>query len=376
MRKDRLTLLLILGLFALMGAKCHVPWDRESPEVRLPDRAGPATDTLRTYFDTATTPARMSALRIPEGTRFDEDQLTLNFPMAGGQTVFDVRARVRIVPPRSGNGADVEMQARVIAPNGVRSAWKHVDWATADLIDPQAEIIFLNDFNGVPSSGTWRLQLRDPVEDGDGRCLLRNATLRINYGEPPGLSNSVQQTVNIPVATGNYDLLPEVRGLREPADWGHFGIAATLINEFEFTQAFHVQGFTLSFSILANSGTDPSVNGHFILIAPSGGWVAGRLGSDPPATHNLGGGARLITYTFGASNQGLLGESFFFYGEPAQGTWRLCLFDTGVNYNNMYLWKDAVQTVLVPDPENPGELIESTEPVLDVPASLTLFGVN
>ena len=60
MRKDRLVLILLLSVFALMGADCRLIAEKDDHPVRLPDRAPAANPLLRTYFSTLTTPAGMS----------------------------------------------------------------------------------------------------------------------------------------------------------------------------------------------------------------------------------------------------------------------------------------------------------------------------
>jgi hypothetical protein len=357
MRKDRLVLILLLSVFALMGADCRLISEKEDREVRLPDRAPAANPLLRTYFSTITTPAGMSErdtssddeddwidVRIPEDKDLikKDGPLSLAFDMGGGATVNDVRCRLRIAPPKSGQGANCEVQCRIRAPNGVRSGWKDVDFATDTLIDPQVEVVFLNEFDGFTSDGAWLIELQDSVDDNDGRCLFRNATLRINLGEPTA-GGGANETATLALGSSAYTYIPEMVGSRDKGDWGDFGMQRPLRVPFVFANApFRVRSFALRISVLINQGVGADEDLYAIIVAPSGGWLSFRLTADLALETLDLGGPKLVTYDIAADSAAPFGESFFFRGEPSNGVWTLALWDTKVDSNIAYLSKDAV----------------------------------
>ena len=378
MHKDRLVLMLLLAAFALMGADCRLVAGDEDDQTKLPNRAAPANSLLRTYFDTMTTPAGMSVkdtrpsnkddhidYRIPEDKDLikKEGPCQLEFAMGGATTVTDVRCRLRIVPPVGVLGSQCEIQCRIRAPGGTRSGWKGVDFATDDLIDPQAEVVFLNEFDGLTTDGTWVIELIDALDDGDGRCVVRNSTLRINLGEPTA-AGAANETATLDIGSTAYTYIPELVGVRDKGDWGEFGLTERPLRaQFVFTAAaFRVRSFVLRFSVFINTGVSADEDLYALLVAPSGGWFSFRVTSTDELAAIDFDGPRLVTYEIAAISAGTLGESFFLRGEPSNGTWTLVLWDTNRDSNIMYLSKDAV---------DPGPV-----PVTNSPASLALAGVN
>jgi hypothetical protein len=373
MHKDRVILLLLVAMFGLASA-CDLPWESDDEEIRLPDRAAAATGLLRHYYDTRTFPRKMTPIKIPEGNSFDERQLTVEMPMGGNVVVDQVRVRLYIIPPPGYDGSQVvDLMTRVIAPDGTTSSWKMVDFlldisaGDADyFVDSAAEVIFLNDFKDtgspVMSDGLWRIQLRDPIDDGDGRCVFRNATLRINDALVPGIPNSGNQTSTLALNEGPYEeRLPFHRGIRSFGDIGTFGFNAPLRMDFEFTDTFQVHGYALTFTLRVRPDLDPEDEVYIAMITPSGGWVIGML-PDPVETDTLGGefADRYFTYVIAESAVSpYIDSSFRFLGEPSAGTWHILLWTVRKDNLGYYLSKDQVVAGLL---------------TLDQPATLNLQG--
>lgn len=365
MRKDRLVLLLLLTAFALLGADCRLISTDDDPKEKLPNRAAPASPLLRTYYDTLSTPSGMTAndkTWIPED-RDDlrkDGPLELKFDMGGGAVVTDVRLRLRVAGPLSGNGSSSEVQCRVRAPNGTRSGWKDVDFATEAAVDPQVEIVFLNEFDNLPTDGTWVVELQDSLDDGDGRCVFRNGTLRINLGEAAGLAGNQTETSTLGLGSPSYTYIPAMAGIRDLGDWGHFGFAdptGPLRASFVFTAApFFVRSFVLRLSVVMNTGVTGEDDLYAILVAPSGGWLAFRLAAVNEVESDAVSGGRIVTYAFAADSANMFGESFVLRGEPSAGTWTLALWDVKGDGNIAWLSKDGVDVGPVPVPNSPATL--------------------
>lgn len=189
MHKDKLALLLLLTVFALLGADCRAPWEDDDVKERpLPQRAFASSPLLRAYYDMRTFPEEMRELKIPEGDDFDDEHLTVQFDMGGSVSVTEVRTHLYLMPPKSADFNDCELVVRCVAPDGTASAWKPLDVQQAATWQPQVEVSFLYEFDGINSDGTWRVQIKDYLGDGDGRCLFRNGSLHINRGESAALA--------------------------------------------------------------------------------------------------------------------------------------------------------------------------------------------
>lgn len=344
MQKDRLILLLLLSVFMLVGAECQAPWEDDDEEKDpLPDRALASSPLLRAYYDMRTMPKKMRDLKIPEGDDFDDEHLSIEFQMGGGATVDDVRTHLYLMPPKGVSLDDVELICRCIHPDGTASAWKPVDAATASTFDPQMEVSFQFEFDGKISDGTWKIQIKDYLEDKDGRCVLRNASLHINRGEAAGLGGSPNETqvlaANDPAA--RYGPLPEEKGIREPFDPGHFGVDRMLLNEFTFTSSFFVQSITLSFGLYIQEENTADTDNIMMLVAPSGNWLAFAL-PDPLDTVDLDPDS-LDFYQINIGslpNVSLMNLN----GEPSAGTWSFYFVDTDKDSNIAILTDDRADT--------------------------------
>jgi len=352
MHKDRLVLVLLLAGFALMGAKCNAVGGGSDEEKNLPSRALAASPLLRTYYDTLSTPKGMTDIKIPE----DKDDLkkhgplVVKFDMGGSAVITDVRCRLRIAGPLGTEASKTELICRIQAPGGTLSPWKVVDWNDSDVFDPQVEVAFLNEFDGLVSDGTWEIQLQDALDDGDGRCVFRNGTLRLNLGETtPGGAANDSDTISLTAAV--FNTVPELFSQRDKADWGEFGMQAMLRIPFTMTNSFFVRGYALTFSLLVYEGNDPLSDVYWMLIAPSGTWVMYSLdGLVAEEFEDTANRRKVLTFVVGQSTASGLPEAFPFRGEPSAGTWTLCLMDHVIDNNVCFLSKDAAMTtVLVPD---------------------------
>lgn len=324
MRAPRLLLLgVVLGSVVMLSASCD---DNDEDERPLPQRAPAATPLLRTYYLTQTTPKDMRAIKIPEGDAFDKDELTLEFQMAGNELVTDVEVGVTVGGGR--NPVDYDLYMRLISPLGTASAWKPVDLATGDIYYPKQIVPFLYEFDGENSTGTWKVQLRDPIKDDDGRLLFRNATLRINDGEIStvrGLASNANETASRDATQGRYDVLPEVWTTQFTGDFGYFGVNAMLLNQFTFTQSFSVRSLTLSFSLLQREEAKDE-DMIFLVMSPSGNYSFYQLG-DSGLSVDVGVG-KLRSVSYGLPE---------FLGEPSQGTWTVALVDKKIDSNTFEL---------------------------------------
>ncbi|MBX3460411.1 MAG: hypothetical protein KF696_10695 [Planctomycetes bacterium] len=336
MKRDRLTLLALISTFLLVSA-CELPWENEKEKKRLPDRAPGANGLLRHYYDTLTFPSRMTAIKIPEGEKFDNGKIEFKFPMGNGEIVNDVRVRLYMLPPaevKSDNFPDV--QAKVIAPDGTSSKWTGVSFMTGSgtsiTIDLNAEVHWPTQFDGVSTDGTWKLQLRDPKRDEDGRCILRNATLRLNLGIPAGATFSTE-TSTVPLVDGPYtEKLPELNAPRVPFDLGHIGAGKPVRLSFQFTNSFTVTGLRFTWNIRSKLDADASQDMFFYIISPSGGWwcpsvteiAAASSFTDPSGTND----DKYSNFVLSMSQADVgHGDRFAFLGEPSAGTWTVLLFD-------------------------------------------------
>lgn len=342
MRKNRLVLLLLLGSFALMGAECSTfGGDDDDDDPPLPDRAIASSPLLRAYYDTRTFPKGMKELKIPEDKdMLDEDgPLTVEFGMGGTATITSVHTHLMLSPPKSGTFDNCELQCRCIAPNGTKSGWKVLDVELADEINLQAEVAFLFEFDGLISDGTWKIELKDAVDDNDGRCLFRNGSLHINQGmgTPGGAANETQ---TLSAAVGLYGTLPEKSGSRMMLDIGAFGINAMLRNDFTFTTSFYVTSLTLRVSFYVNEGAAAETDAMFVLVSPSGNWLAGGFPDDANEELEISSTLTLRTYTLGIGSL-TAGPLMNLNGEPSAGTWSLYLADGKTDGNTMAVTTDG-----------------------------------
>lgn len=335
MIKDRLILLALLtGILAV--AACDVPWDHEKEKKRLPDRAPAANPLLRHYYDTLTFPSKMTAIKIPEGDEFDDKEASMTFNMGGGEVVNDVRIRLYMLPPADESESHPDVRVKVIAPDGTASAWTEVSFVSgagdSAIVDLNAEVHFAVEFDGTSSDGEWEIQLRDPIEDEDGRCILRNATLRLNLGLPAG-STFGNESSPLPLVSGMYGTrLPEFVSPRVPFDLGHIGANKPLILPFTITNSFAVTGLTFSWTIRSNFAGDPTTEMFFYIISPSGGWWCPSVKEVPSAgsvtdpTSSTDDKQTRYIFSMNQSDTAI-GNSFPFLGEPSAGTWTVLLFD-------------------------------------------------
>ncbi|MCB9895515.1 MAG: hypothetical protein H6839_13790 [Planctomycetes bacterium] len=331
MRKDTLILLLVLTVFALMGADCRAPWEDDDVKDRpLPDRAFASSPLLRAYYDTRTIPEEMRDLKIPEGTDFDDDELTIQFQMGGSATVDEVRTHLYIMPPLGKEMNEVELICRCVAPDGTASAWKGVNlMLTAEAENLQAEVGFLFEFDGMISDGNWRIQLKDYLDDKDGRCVMRNASLHINRGEAAGLGGAPNENQTVSAAAGNYGLVPEATGKRFKMDIGWFGEKRMLRNDFTFTTSFFVQTAVLELSVYEPTDASGSTESWYVLVAPSGNWHIGLLTNDDiiETVSDISTGLDLLTFQFTIASTPT-GPLSNLNGEPSSGTWTVYMVDT------------------------------------------------
>jgi subtilisin-like proprotein convertase family protein len=326
MRTPRYLLLaVLLTSFALLGAQCGPDQPDDDP---LPKRAGAATPFMRTYYQTQTVPRSMQAVKIPEGTDFEDDELELTFSMGGNELVTDMDVGLTVGGEQEAKVYD--LYCRMVSPIGTKSAWKPVD-----LSYTKTHIPFSYEFDSENSSGKWKLQLRDPVKDNDGRLRFRNATLRINDGESStirGLANNATETITLTSTQMKLDVLREVTAGAFPADFCVFGVKKMLQNNFTFTTSFSVRSFQIDFSILIDKSANVGKDCLMLIMAPSGGYAFGALeawGSLPTAT-DLGSVA-LYQFSFAFANDIDLA------GEPSLGTWTLALIDTKTDLKTMEL---------------------------------------
>lgn len=338
MRTPRYLLLaVLLTSFALLGAECG---NNEPDEDPLPKRAGAATPFLRTYYQAQTFPKNMRAIKIPEGPEFEDDELTVKFGMGGNELVTDIDVGLTVTGDRDPTAYD--LYARLISPQGTVSAYKPVDIATGALIYKKVHIPFAYEFDNENSSGTWKLQLRDPIQDDDGRLRFRNATLRINDGESStirGLADNANESVTLTAAEARYDVLREVDGGLFPFDFGKFGTNAMLMNTFTFTQSFSVRSAGIQFAIKSRDSSVPAENLMVMIMSPSGNYSYGAAGSSSLEIEV--GSVTYSTYTLQLPDD--------LNGEPSLGTWTLALVDTKLDSNTMELSNIGVIVIMVPD---------------------------
>lgn len=345
MFKDRLILAVLLCAFVALAA-CDA-FDDDDEKTHFPDRAPSANNLLRHYYDSNTWPKNFTAIKIPEGDDFDDNELTIEMPMGGTDPVNDVRVRLYVVPPHTQTDNGVELECRVKAPGGTTSGWQRVDFQDLGedglgAVNAQAEVRFANEFefttSGETSGGLWRIQLRDPVEDNDGRALFRNATLRLNGGFTTGGS----ELQNADLGTNPYDKpLPVRKGKNYDADIAWIGVDRVMRVRFDFTSSFEVQGFNLEFTIRHNGSASPADDLRMCLISPSGGWFLPNKIPDPEATFvstTPGDDTTWVRYILTRSRATAgIGDSFIFLGEPAGGTWTLLLWEKEDDGNAIWL---------------------------------------
>jgi hypothetical protein len=345
MSKDTLILAFLLTGFACLGIGCDEPADNPGEGARMPDRADAANPLLRHWFDTNTFPREMGAWKIPEGDDFKDQEIELDFSMGGGEVVNEVRVRVFIVPPGIPSNSAPDVRMRVRAPDGTTSHWEEVAFVTGNggdgLVDHNAEVVFSNDFDGVISTGRWRVQLRDPVEDEDGRCLLRNATLRINGGLPAG-STTGSETAILPIAGGQYDRrMPEVVPPRSSGDFGYVGANKPVKLFYSFASLFNVRRIQFTFTIRV---TPPATAAdvRVCVTSPSGGWLLFELDDSGDSFTGITGDEwHTFTYDIDSAAPDL-GNRFFFLGEPSAGTWTIYLWDGNKDGGGIYVAPEQV----------------------------------
>lgn len=335
-KKDRLAIVLLLAAFALMGAECTPIHKKNTEEKRLPDRADiSASGLVRTYYNTATTPKEMTELKIPEGTKFDDNELTVNFDMGGGATVVtDVRARLLLAPPKSGDALAPEIQGRIISPTGLAGAWQGLPYSlSSSTYDPQVQIAYTSTFDGELTGGTWKIQLRDPIDDDDGRMLFRNGTLVLNRGTvstTPSLNS--QGTVTLDVNTTNWGILPETASPRSKADFGYVGIERASVFEFSIAGAAANGCTGLSYHMnieMTSAGSEEDLS--YVLMSPNGGWVSSDFPT-PAISFDLPNGNKLVEFDI-LVNAGTTswGSGFPLLGADTSGTWTLAVWDNKVD---------------------------------------------
>lgn len=366
MLKDRYIFALLLCACLALTA-CDLFDDDDDDEESFPDRAPSANNLLRHYYDSNTFPDDFTAIKIPEGDSFDDDELTIEMPMGGTELVDDVRVRLYITPPGTPSESGVELECRVKAPDGTTSGWQVVDFedpegSGLERLNPQAEVRFANDFTDVISGGEWLIQLRDPVEDEDGRAVFRNATLRLNGGLPVG-SSSGTENQQADEATNPYDKpLPVRKGGTYTADIANIGVNKVLSAEFVFTNSFNVESFELTFTIRHNGSANPTEQLRIAVMSPSGGWYIPTQIPDPDAefiSPSPTDDTTWVTYTLSQSRaDNEVADSFIFLGEPAGGTWTLLLWESEADSNAIYFSDD--------------EATDSTTLATGVEASMTL----
>lgn len=356
MRKSWLALVLGLSIFALMGADCDQGGNIEPDRGPLPPRALAATPLLRTYYQTQFIPKDMRPIKIPEGDAFSPDRLTLLFDMGGDERVVDVRLRVTVGAPLTAKeSTDPDLFGRVIAPNGTASAWKQFDLKSGDLYYIQPEISFQYEFTDLFSTGVWKVELRDPIKDDDGRCLFRNATLRINGGEMSTLLGQpvASEAVTVTQTTGNYGVLPEIKGRIFDSDFGSFGVENMLINHFTFTQSFSVNSLRLQITLYGRVQSQVQQSVRILIIAPSGGYHMFSFGDLSPDSIPLGEGD-LFHYDVSLAPAFFPSESSPLFGEPSQGTWSVCVMDVQNEGNTIDLvWDTTLFDITTVPPATP-----------------------
>lgn len=364
-RKDRVALLLLLTAFMLLGSKCNEnPFKDDDEKKRLPDRALAASSLLRTYYDTRTFPKKMTNIKIPEGDNFDDDELTVEFDMGGTDPVEVVTANMFIVGP-AGGIADVELEMRCIGPDGSKSSWLPFVVVFDDKLSAQAEMSFQFEFDHLANSdGRWRIQLRDPVEDDDGRCLFRNGTLRINNGEPAGVGGNVNETQT--PANPRYGTLAELKSYTSyVSDIGAVGVNDALRNDFTFTSTFYVRNVSFYLAFYRTNNAAPEEQLSILIVSPAGGWYLGALNFDT----DVSGSSSTYIYnsaTF-ALNYDEPGAFRPLRGEISSGTWSIYLWDNKKDNEIFILTEDVVTTPMM-----------GSEPVVtgQMDISMTLEGVN
>lgn len=334
MRTPRYLLLgVVLTSFALLGAQC----DQNDDEDPLPDRAGAATPFLRTYYQTQTVPRGMQSIKIPEGPDFEDDELELTFSMGGNELVTDIDVGLTV---GGGNDPKVyELYCRVVAPDGTTSSWKPVD-----LSFTKTHVPFNYEFDNENSSGKWKVQLRDPVKDNDGRLLFRNATLRINDGESStirGSADNTNETVALTLAQARLDVLREANaGEFFSVDFGEFGVKKMLQNNFTFTTSFSVRSIQIQFSFLANKDSDIEKKVMMLVMAPSGGYAFGPMGAwgTMPSPVDLGSVKRW-DFNITANND------IDLLAEPSLGTWTVAFIDLSIDNKFVELYSTTLPSL-------------------------------
>lgn len=349
-KRDQLSVVLLLAAFALMGAECTPIHQKETEDKRLPNRADISPNGLvRTYYDTASTPSRMTRIKIPEGKKFDDNELTVNLGMGGTLPVTEVRVRLAIQPPSAGKAGDVDLQARVIRPDGLTGAWQGISLVNGSVLKSQVEFAYVNDLDGgTDTSGNWKIQIRDNIDDDDGRCIFRNATLILNGGGVSGTGG----TDEVATATGSFGSLPEIEGGQSIQDWGFVGVNRMRVNQFTLANAGVCAGISLSFSLKHSDVGEPNDKVQVLVIAPDGAWsVFTPDFSGLTSIYELAGVFKISTGSFDSDNT-LAGSSFEFLGSATSGTWTVAMWDS-VNDSEIFEASadsaNAAGTAIVPN---------------------------
>lgn len=351
MNKDRLILLALLtGVLAV--AACDLPWENEKDKKRLPDRAAAANPLLRHYYDMRTMPADMDPIKIPEGDVFDKKELEVKFPMGGSEVVNEVRVRLYLTPPQYAAGSGPDIECKVVAPDGTASAWQEVSFisvsGTEFVINRNAEIIFTTQFDGTLSDGTWKVLLRDPVRDEDGRVSFRNGTLRINGGLPAGSVFGADSDVLALNSLAYNHIWHQESDGRRRRDLSWVGFTTPVRADFTITGSFAVTSFTLSFATRSTFQGDPTTEMALIIISPSGGWyqpseLAWQVEQGPISDGGQLTSDEISTFTISRDRaDSFVGDSFPFLGEPSAGTWTVLFWDADENGDRHYLSPKSV----------------------------------
>ncbi len=350
MFKDRLILAMLVACFALTGFGCDEPADNPG-DGRMPDRASAANPLLRHYFDTNTFPREMAAWKIPEGDGFKDKWIELNFSMGGGEVVNEVRVRLFMIGPAEASESAPDVHCRVIAPDDTTSRWEDVTFlqpggggeGEIGTLDPNAEVVFHSTFDGVISTGNWKIQLRDPIADEDGRCLLRNASLRINGGMPATATGGNEGAI-VALDGGPYNRrLPEVVAPRSNGDFGYVGANKPVKLQFQFANTFNVTRMQLAFTLRAKGEASIQDDMIVCITSPSGGWFITRLVPGLSYTDDMFTLDTWSTFIIDLdSSLPELGNGFPFLGEPANGTWTVYLWETNKDGSGIYLAPEEV----------------------------------
>src|SRR5690606_15103385 len=138
-------------------------------------------------------------------------------------------------------------------------------------------------------------------------------------------------------------------------DIGWFGTGRMLANQFTFTGAsFFVRSFTLTLSVYVRSGTEFDTRTNWVLVSPTGNWIALGFPDTPTDEITINDELALKTFTFTVGSTPA-GPLMNLNGEPSAGTWTLYLVDTLKDNNTSELTTDQADStggVIVPGGAN------------------------